>query len=514
MHIATKLGTCSGALISPEYVVTALHCVYDPVTGDATIAPGETEVVVGASSGVASGKPRSTCLRPGKASKAAVTTVAEIFTTAKRGAGNGAFAAKCAQEGDVALLKLSKPVKYKGKKGPSDPYMCLDLTDKLNLDKAKTLFASGYGKTGSRGRSGLKTVAMSRKGASCEHLYGALGADAVCRVPKKGRLCGGDSGGPLWGRVGSKAYLSAVHTRSLPCDSSVDTKRTRSKDPALQVSVASVAGATFHPYFDRRAEGTTLCAAAKGGCKKTKCARAARSAAPAIAKAPSDLATCLDGPKPLACVLAKLDFSAAAGSSGGPNPKGKGKGPDFTASLSSALSMTAGEKACYVQDMGTAVRDFVENEIHEVLDHIVTVAYERSVVPLYRLGERACTVPPSADGADGAVLKCLAERAVRCNHEWFNHVQHIGCTSEDAVERITNLLANLVVGGFPAQELVVVDVLIDSVLEPIFSLAEEPCEGEMARCEADQICCRDGQCCGGKCDACGNGRKCLMDLVW
>ena len=103
---------------------------------------------------------------------------------------------------------------------------------------------------------------------------------------------------------------------------------------------------------------------------------------------------------------------------------------------------------------------------------------------------------------------------MRCNHEWFNHVQHIGCTSEDAVERITNLLANLVVGGFPAQELVVVDVLIDSVLEPIFSLAEEPCEGEMARCEADQVCCRDGQCCGGKCDACGNGRECLMDLVW
>ena len=52
------------------------------------------------------------------------------------------------------------------------------------------------------------------------------------------------------------------------------------------------------------------------------------------------------------------------------------------------------------------------------------------------------------------------------------------------------------------------------MLEPIFSLAEEPCEGEMARCEADQICCRDGQCCGGKCDACGNGRECLMDLVW
>ncbi|KAI8871332.1 trypsin-like serine protease, partial [Ramicandelaber brevisporus] len=185
---------CGGTVIGSEWIVTAAHCLANPIDGKSgpgafTLVPaGQLTVVVGTNAASVNGAVR----------------IANVYPHPQYD--------PSLMHSDIGLVKLASPIQL-GAKVKQAPIF----TGSISTGNPLTL--AGWGRTDNNGNFGSNTLlkatltvgdaATCKKGAD---EYTDSNGQFICTVPQRGEgTCYGDSGGPLFaGSAGSYSLAGAV----------------------------------------------------------------------------------------------------------------------------------------------------------------------------------------------------------------------------------------------------------------------------------------------------------------
>jgi hypothetical protein len=169
------LELCGGAILSEMRVVTAAHCMFNPVTG--VQAPAEDFLIVAGSSDLA--------VEESTEQDVAVASV-RVHPYFRYAAGPGG-------SDDLAILRLTKALSLAG---PAT--RAIGVTSASSTPPASTpVEFSGFGQQSASFEPNGKLYSMSMTLRSSEQCGGEADAVFLCASTLAGSACGGDSGGGL-----------------------------------------------------------------------------------------------------------------------------------------------------------------------------------------------------------------------------------------------------------------------------------------------------------------------------
>lgn len=179
---------CGGTLIDLSHIMTAAHCVYDPVTGKAL--PAASFVVAAGASAITAEE----------ISKGA--TVQARFVSAVRIHPDFDYSAGAGAADDVAVLDLALPVSETSEVEPA-VLPSSDVSPEVGAD----LLLSGYGEENPATQElNGNLYAIGTGVESSRECGGEAEAVFICSSNTGGSACGGDPGGPV------ERDLGGVHT--------------------------------------------------------------------------------------------------------------------------------------------------------------------------------------------------------------------------------------------------------------------------------------------------------------